>query len=135
MASFHRANRERINVFPVEERYLFRHYFEDEDVFDRVRSYYNNRQYRFELPPEEFDSLRSFLSEYDYSLVLVDAVAEFVVVVKKYTDHPDNIFKASVIQRSVDDYNCFLMRDQPSVEQAVDDGATRLTDTGLENPF
>ena len=56
-------------------------------------------------------------------------------MVKKYTTHPENIFKASVLQRSVNDYNCFLLTDQTAVEQAVIQGATRLSETNFETPF
>lgn len=135
MAAFRRASHERVNVFEVDDRYLFRHYFDGEEVFDRLKRYYNNRQYRFEVPPEEFDDLRSFLAERGYGLVVVDVPEEFAVVVRKYTAHPENIFKESVIQRSVDGHNCFLMTDREAVDLAVRDGATRLVDTGLESPF
>lgn len=135
MAGFRRAGDERVNAFEVDETYLFRHYFEGEDVFDRLKGYYNNQQYRFEVPSEELDEVRSFLADHGYGLVVVDVLEAFVVVVRKYTRHPDNIFKESVIQRSVDGYNCFLMTDQDAVERAVEEGATRLGETGLENPF
>jgi hypothetical protein len=135
MAAFRRAGNEQVNVFEVNNVYLFKHYFEGQEVFARLKPYYNNQQYRFEVPLTEFDGIRAFLDGHGYGLVVVDALDAFVVVVTKYTHHPDNIFKASVIQRSVDDYNCFLMTDQVAVEQAVQDGATRLTDTTLENPF
>jgi hypothetical protein len=135
MAAFHRADHEQVNVFDVNGLYLFKHYFDGEEVFARLKQYYNNQQYRFEVPPEDFDEIQAFLAKHGYGLVLVDALDPFVVVVTKYTAHPDNIFKKSVIQRSVDEYNCFLMTDQVAVEQAVYVGATRLTDTDLENPF
>lgn len=135
MAAFRRAGTERVNVFAVEETYLFKHYFDDGDVFDRLKQYYNNQQYRFEVPADEFEDLRSFLDDRGYGLAVVDAVAEFVVVAEKYTDHPENIFKASVIQRSVDGYNCFLMTDRAAVERAIHGGGTRLTETELANPF
>jgi hypothetical protein len=135
MAAFRRAGNEQVNVFDVDGLYLFKHYFEGDDVFDQLKPYYNNQQYRFEIPPKDFNWLRVFLDGHGYGLVVVDALNAFVVVVTKYTDHPDNIFKASVIQRSVDDYNYFLMTDQVAVEQAVHEGAARLTDTDLENPF
>lgn len=135
MAAFRRAGNEQVNVFDVDGLYLFKHYFEGDEVFAQLKPYYNNHQYRFEVPPEDFDGIRAFLDNYGYGLVVVDALNAFVVVVTKYTAHPDNIFKASVIQRSVDDYNCFLMTDQVAVEQAVHEGAARLTDTDLENPF
>jgi hypothetical protein len=135
MVAFRRASHEQVNVFEVDELYLFKHYFDGEDVFDRLKRYYNNQQYRFEVPPDEFEDLQAFLAEHGYGLVVVDVLPEFVVVFKKYTDHPENIFKTSVIQRSVDGYNCFLLTDRDAVDRAVDAGATRLPETGLENPF
>ena len=135
MAEFRRAGHEQVNVFEVDEIYLFKHYFDSEEVFDRLKQYYNNQQYRFEVPPDEFEDLRSFLEKHGYGLVVVDVLEAFVVVVKKYRVHPDNIFKASVIQRTVDGYNCFLLTDQAAVEQAVQDGATRVTETDVPNPF
>lgn len=135
MAEFHRAGHERVNVFPVEERYLFKHYFEGEDVFDRLKQYYNNQQYRFEVPPSDFENLQEFLVSHGYALVVVDAVEEFVVVVRKYTQHPENIFKDSVMHRSTGDFNCFLMTDQEAVDRAIDAGAIRLTTAAVENPF
>lgn len=135
MASFRRAGTEQVNVFGVDERFLFKHYFESEDVFNRLKEYYNNHQYRFEVPPDKFEEIRSFLDSHGYGLVDIDAIEEFVVVVEKYTAHLDNIFKQSVIQRSADNYNRFLMTDQTAVEQAVHEGATRLINADLNNPF
>ena len=135
MAEFRRAGDERVNVFVVDDIHLFKHFFDDNEVFDRLKRYYNNHQYRFEVPVNEFEELREFLEEHGYGLVDVDVTEEFVVVVKKYTDHPDNIFKESVVQRTVNGYNCFLMTDQSAVENAVQQGAIRLTQTDLANPF
>jgi len=135
MADFRRASQEQVNVFEVDEVYLFKHYFESDEVFDRLKRYYNDQQYRFEVPPREFEDLRSFLANHDYGLVVVDVIEPFVVVVKKYTVHPDDIFKQCVIQRTVDGYNCLLLTDQAAVKEAVQNGATRLTETDLENPF
>ena len=135
MAEFRRAGHEQVNVFEVDESYLFKHYFDSEEVFDRLKQYYNNQQYRFEVPPDEFENLRSFIEEYGYGLVVINVIEPFIVVVKKYTAHPDNIFKSSVIQRTVNSYNCFLLTDQAAVKEAVQDGAARFTETDLENPF
>jgi len=135
MPGFRPSDRERVNAFQVGERYLFKHYFEGAAVFQRLEEYYNNQQYRFEVPPGEFEAVQSFLSAHGYELTVVDFPEEFVVVVEKYTDHPENIFKASVMQRSADGYNCFLVTDRAAVEQAVSDGATRLTEVAIENPF
>ena len=66
MAGFRRANHEQVNVFEVDDSYLFKHYFDTEEVFDRLKRYYNGQQYRFEVPPDEFEDLQSFLMEYGY---------------------------------------------------------------------
>jgi hypothetical protein len=87
------------------------------------------------MPADVFEGLWSFLAEHGYGLVVVDAIEEFAVVVKKYTQHPEAIFKGSVIHRSVDGYNAFLMTDQAAVDRAVREGAIRLTNTDLGNPF
>lgn len=135
MSSFHRASHKPVNVFEVDGTYLFKQYFEEDAVFNRLKRHYNGQKYRFEVSPDDLNAVRKFLAEHDYGLVVVDAVNEFVVVVPKYTDHPENIFRDSVAKRSVDDYNAFLITDQPAVDQVVHEGATRLTETNLANPF
>lgn len=123
---------ERVNTFWTGDRFLFRHYFAGDEVFARLRSYYDGSQYRFEVPHDEYPEVRRFLRDRGYRLVLVDAVEEFVVVVRRYTRHPENVFKASVLQWSVGEYNCFLLKDRASVELAASQGATPLVDTGIE---
>lgn len=126
--------RERVNAFQVGDRYLFRHYFEGEGVFDRLKPYYDPQEYRFAVPTHRFEQVQVFLGDRGYDLVVVDPEA-YAVVVKKYTSHPENVFKAAVLQRSVDGYNCFVLRDEDSVERAVDQGATRLTATDFDVAF
>lgn len=128
------ADGERINVFPVGDRYLFRHYF-DEDVFDLVRRYYDNREYRFDVPARRFAPLRASLSDRGYELRVVDDVAPYAVVVRRYSRHPENVFNAAVIQRRAGEHNVFVLRDKRSVALAVKQGATRLVDTDLDVEF
>jgi len=134
MAEFHRASRRRVNAFAVEERYLFKHYFERDAVFAHLRPFYEHSQYRFDVPAAEFPVVRSTLAEAGYALVEAP-VPEFVVLVEQYTAHPDDIFKQSVAQRTVEGYNAFLLRDEDAVTDAVREGAVRLTETDVENPF
>lgn len=135
MAEFRRAGTEQVNVFWVDETYVFKGYFDSDKIWSRLKQFYNNQQYRFEIPPDEFGWVRSLLEEHGYGPVVVDEVPEFVVVVKKYTNHPENVFKASVMHRSVDQFNCFLVKDQAEMERLIQEGATPITETGLENPF
>jgi len=135
MAGGRRRERNRVNVFEIDETYVFKHYFTGDDVFARLRPYYNFHQYRFEVPPDEFEDLQSFLAGEGYGLVLVDTKEEFVVTVKQYTAHPDRIFERSVMQRSTDGYNFFLLTDGEAVDRAIDDGARRVESVPVESPF
>lgn len=135
MPEFHRASQERVNAFHVNETYLFKYYFEETFVYNQLEQYYNEPRYRFEVPDNEFDEVCTFLADHGYALIVEDDPAEFMVVVEKYGDHPENIFKDSVLQHSDADYNLFLMKDRAAVEQATHNGATRLTATDLVVPF
>lgn len=135
MAGFRKASHEVVNVFEVDGRYLFKHYFEGDEVFARIGEFYANQQYRFEIPPDRFEEVRRFLADHGYGLVVVEPIEQFVVVVRQYTAHPDDIFKTSVCHRSRGRFNFFLLTDETALERAVADGAVRLTDTGLESPF
>ena len=122
---------ERVNAFPVADAYLFRHYFDGEAVFDRLRRYYEYEQYRFAVPTGEFDGVRRFLRDHGYRLEPVAAVESYAVAVRTYTAHPDNVFEESLFQRSRGDHTVFVMTDDAAVERAVAGGAARLRDSPL----
>lgn len=122
---------QRVNAFHVGDSYLFRHYFDGEAVFARLRQYYDPGQYRFAVPTQRFDGIRRFLADYGYVLEPVVRPEDFAVVVRKYTAHPDGIFKQSVLQQDHGDYTLFLLKDARAVNRAVAGGATRLRDSSL----
>lgn len=125
------AGAERVNAFPVGGGYLFRHYFEGERLFARLREYYDHAGYRFAVPEAEFDAVRRFLGERSYWLVVPEEPSAYVVAVRKYTAHPDDIFKAAVFQASEGEYNLFVLRDETAVSNAVAGGGVRLAETDL----
>jgi hypothetical protein len=129
MAGFRKASTTRINAFPVGDGFYFKHYFDDSAVFRELAGYYNESEHRFELPTEAFPETRRFLEDEGYGLVPVTELEEFVVAKRKYTDHPDFLFRNAVLQRDSPDYNLFLMKDQSAVEQAIVNGAIPLTET------
>lgn len=121
----------RVNAFPIENTVLFKHYFDGDAVFERLKPYYNGNQYRFEVPVDEFDSLRRFLLERGYELSIIERPEPFYVVVPQYSQHPDGIFKQAVRHERVDGYHAFLMTDREAVEAMVTRGADRLTSKPL----
>jgi hypothetical protein len=126
MPARHDPATEQVNVFPFNNTMVFKYYFDGEEVFDELRTYYNSNKYRFEVPGEAYDSLRRFLLNHGYELSIVDRPEEYYVIVPQYSAHPDGIFKQSVHHEPVDDYHAFLMKDLSAVDVMVMRGAERL---------
>jgi hypothetical protein len=131
MPEFRRASRERINVFRVEDTYLFKHYV-DEDAFAEIERYYEEYEYRFEVPADRFAFVRRVLEDHDYAPVVVEDVEPFAVLKRKYTDHPDALFRDSVYHLSRGNFNCFVMKTREAAEDAVDRGAIPLEERDLD---
>lgn len=122
---------ERVNAFRVGGDVLFRHYFDGDAVFDRLQPFYESQEYRFSVPDGRFPELRTFLADHGYDVRVVDDPNRFAVRCRKYRSHPENIFKAAVLQRSAGDYTVFILRSEAEVEKAVEQGATPLVETDL----
>ena len=134
MGAFHRAGRERVNVFPVGGDYCFRHYV-SEEAFEALGRYYRRDQYRFEVPGGRFGEVAAVLEEHGYDPVVVDAIEPYAVVKRKYTNHPRVLFSASVLHRSAGRFNCFVLRDHEAVREAVEAGATPLAEADVDIEF
>jgi hypothetical protein len=131
MSDFRRASRERINVFRVGDAYLFKHYV-SEGVFSEIDRYYEEYDYRFEVPADRFAFVRELLEEHDYAPVVVEDPEPFAVLKRKYTNHSDALFRDTVYQRGLGKFNCFVMKSQDAAKRAVDRGATPLAEANLE---
>lgn len=117
-------------MFEVDGEYLFTHYFQRTDIFSELRIYYNDDEYRFEIPEDDFPRVLELLEENHYNPIRVDNIEEFVVVKEQYTEHTE-ILRNSVMNWSRDGYNFFVMESHQAVEEAVEQGATRLEETDL----
>ena len=134
MPSFE-VDREEITVFAIGDTYLFKQFFEQDELFADLKQYYNSEAYRFEVPEADFEAVAERLKEHFYEPVVVEDIDRFCVVKRKYTDHPDVLFKTAVAKQSSGDHTVFLLKDQLSVEQAIEQGVTQLENTDLEAPF
>jgi len=125
----------RINAFEVEDAglYIFSQYFDENEIFDELREWYNSEKYRFEVPAEEIDQVEAFLDEHFYDLQRIEtpAIEPFCVVKEKYTEHA-GILRNSVYHTSQAGSTVFVMQDELSAEQALEQGATRLADSDVE---
>lgn len=131
MTSSDDASGRPVYVFVLDRDYVFKCYFGENDLFDAISEFYDNDEYRFEVPEREWDAAVETLREYGYAPEIVEDAEEFVVVKEEYTKHAE-ILKNSVENWTRRGYNFFLMKDPLSVERAVEEhGATPATETDL----
>ena len=112
----------RINAFAVGEEYLFRRYFERDDLFRQLAEYYDRDAYRFAVPEAEFEGVSELLANEGFEPIAVDDLEPFCVVKERYTKHAD-ILRDSVAHWQRRGYNFFLLPDVSAVETAVEAGA------------
>lgn len=124
------ADPERINVFHVDDEYLFAHYFDRTDVFEALSGYYNEDAYRFEVPAADFEDVRERLSDAYYDPVVVEDLEPYCVVKEQYTEYAD-ILRNSVLHWERRDHRFFVMKDELAVKEAVEKGAEPIEETGF----
>jgi len=99
-------------------------------TFSELQEYYNDDEYRFEVPEDDFPWVLELLEENHYKPIPVKDIEEFAVVKEQYTEHAD-ILRNSVMHWTRDEHNFFVMQSPQAVEEAVEQGATRIEDTDL----
>lgn len=119
---------EELTVFKVDDEYLFSQYFDQQDVFEDLRDYYNDDAYRFEVPADEFENVRERLEDAYFNPVVVTNLEPYCVVIDKYDEHAE-ILKQSVANWERSGNRFFLMKDELAVKEAVERGATRISET------
>ncbi len=117
-----------INVFKVGNRYLFKHYFENRKIFEKLEKYYVRHRYRFEIPSETYGAFKKELESEGYKLEEVEDPEPLCVVKPKYTEMKE-ILKKSVYKEVKKDDLIFVMKDKVAVEEAVQLGAKPLEET------
>lgn len=126
------VDREQINVFVVNDTYVFKHYFDQDELFGQLEQYYNRDAYRFELPTEAaFETAATILDEFFYDLTLVDDIEPFCVVTQQGKDHSE-LMQSTVVKFDRGRHNIHLLQDQVSVDQAVERGAVPLEDAPVD---
>jgi hypothetical protein len=114
-----------ISVFKVEDRY-----FDSEAIFDALHDYYYADNYHFEIPEDDLAAVRQALEDYFYELRIEEDLRRFCVVIQKDSDYSD-ITRSAVRTKDQSNYLVVLLKDELSVEQAIEQGATRLEKSDL----
>lgn len=119
------VEKEEVNAFKIEVTFLLKEYFWQNDLFDQLEEYYNHDKYRFEVPGGDIKEVRQILDEYHYELNIVDNLGEYCVIGDEDTD-TEEILRNAVMKTRKNGVIVYLMKDELSVKQAVESGASRL---------
>lgn len=127
------VEQDEITAFEFGQMYLFKQYFDKDDLFQQLESYYNSDKYRFEIPEEEILKVKQILDSFFYKLEIADEPEKYCVVQDKEVDSSD-ILRNSVVNQRRGDYEIHLMKDETSVRQAIEKDASlpEKTDLNME---
>jgi hypothetical protein len=112
-----------LNVFQVGKLWLFKHFFDNRDLFEALLDYYNKDQYRFEFKSTGARNNGLKLLErngFDYDLI--EDLTGYVVKLPKFAKYAQ-ILKNSIATKETATERIFLMKDLAAVEEAMDLGA------------
>lgn len=119
---------DQIYFFEIDDQYYFKYYFDRSDIFDQLNSYYNTDEYRFEVDEADFSSVRETLEQYYFEPIVVTEFGPFCVVKEQYTEHAE-ILRKSVMNWERRGHHFFVMKDERSVAEAIEYGATPIDET------
>ncbi|KXA95998.1 hypothetical protein AKJ37_06335 [candidate division MSBL1 archaeon SCGC-AAA259I09] len=113
----------KINLFHIDNIYVFKHYFEESDIFEELRDYYNSFEYRFEVKEDEVEDAVEKLEKHGYNVNIVEKrdIPDYTVVIGKYEKHAD-LLKKSVDVIEVGDKKALVLKDKVAKEEALDRG-------------
>jgi len=121
---------EEITAFDTGDNYIFKTYFDENQLFKQLETHYNEDKYRFEIPDNDLTQVRQLLEEYYYELTVTDDVEDYCVVVEKKADSSD-ILRNSVMRKRKGQHEILVMKDELSKEQAIEKGAVSLEKSGV----
>jgi len=121
-----KRKRNRINIFKIGKIYVFKHFFDDKEIFKDLVDFYNSESYRFEMKNAgSRNKVMKFLDmEGGFDVYLIEDPADFMVKIgkdKKYA----GILRNSVDFRETKDARIFIIKDMAAVEEAISLGAEK----------
>jgi hypothetical protein len=118
--------RRRITVFKVGKLWLFKHFFEDKEIFKALLGYYNQDSYRFEFKTvADRNNALKILERNGIDYELVEDLQGYVVKLPRFAKYAQ-ILKNSVATKETATERLFLMKDLAAVEEAVSLGAEKM---------
>ena len=121
-----RKKRDEINVFKLDKIYVFKHFFDDKEIFKDLVDFYNSESFRFEMKSAGARNkvMKTLYMKYGFDANYVEDPADYTVMIgkdKKYAQ----ILKDSVDFKETKDARIFIMKDLAAVADAIGLGAKK----------
>jgi hypothetical protein len=115
--------RKRITFFKLGKLWVFKHFFDNKEMFAALLDYYNKDQYRFEFKSVGArNNALKILERNGFDYELVEDLKGYVVQLPKHAKYAQ-ILKNSVATKETANERIFVMKDLAAVEEAVGLGA------------
>ncbi|NPV63637.1 MAG: hypothetical protein HPY61_13620 [Methanotrichaceae archaeon] len=115
--------RKRIIMFKVGKVWIFKHFFEDKEIFRQLADHYDKDIYRFSFKTfAERNQAIKLLERRGLDVDLVEDLKGYVVKLDRRSKYA-SILKNSVAHIETPELRIFLMKDLAAVEEAVRMGA------------
>ena len=109
----------RVNVFKVGKLWLFKHFFDNRELFEALLDHYNKDLYRFEFKSTGArNNGLKLLERNGFDYALVENLQGYVVKLPKFAKYAQ-ILKNSIATKETSTDRIFLMKDLAAVEEAV----------------
>jgi hypothetical protein len=111
--------RKRITVFKVGKHWVFKHFFDDKELFRELADHYDKDNYRFEYKTiGERNKALKLLEMRGFDFDLVENLKGYVVKLDRRSKYAP-ILKNSVAYVESPEWRVFLMKDLAAVEEAL----------------
>jgi len=115
--------RKKIILFKIGKFWVFKHFFDNKEIFKALADSYNEDKFRFEF--KTFGARNQALKILDragFEYELVEDLRPYVVKLSRYSKYAP-LLKNSISFMETADWRIFLMKDKAAVEEALRLGA------------
>ena len=116
---------EEITAFEIGDRYIFRTYFDENQLSKQLDTYYNENKYGFEIPDSGLREVRQVLEKYYYALEVVDSVEDYCVVVDRKSKSASTV-RNSIMREHRGQHETLVIKDELSKEKSSEKDAVNF---------
>lgn len=119
--------RDIINVFKLDKIYIFKHFFDDKEIFKDLVDFYNSELFRFEMESAGARNkvMKTLYMKYGFDANYIEDPADYTVMIGKDQKYA-GILKNSVDFKETKDARIFIMKDLAAVKDAISLGAKEV---------